>query len=183
MRIKVGETIMIGGKKRTVVEIQCDMFDRRQDIVCFDDKTKMVITEVKEDNLHIRLCDYPYNHNFDHMYSHHFGGWGEDRYYMVDKAHWIYNKLTRGWKSVVNLNHVYLDGMIAKKDLVEGAIYLGHCRNAGYAQWQGDKFEYIRHKFGCEYMEEIDHPEDDKGYDIFVPILKTEYKVLTDCPL
>ena len=185
MQFTVGD--MIDGNE--IIEIQRDLFDVRDDIIKFGDKTKVTRLELAK-----AVNEKKYKEEaevegltFDHKFNHCFEGWGEDRYYMADKAHWIYNKMGRGWeKTVTNLKHVYLDGMIAKKDLVDGAIYLGHCRNAGYAQWNAGlgKFEYIRHKFGCEFIDEIEHPEDDRGYDIFVPILKLDYyKALTDCPL
>lgn len=165
MKIKVGEEIAIGGKKRMIVEIQRDLFNGADDVVSFDDKTKLPITKVKEDEVYLKLVDYPYNHNFDHIYNH---ACPEG----MDVSHWIYNKLReRGWKSVVNLKHIYLDGMIPKKDLVIGATYQGYCRNASEAVWNGKKFMYMREKFGSRFEEDIEHPEDDCGYDVFVPTL------------
>jgi hypothetical protein len=61
-------------------------------------------------------------------------------------------------------------GAIPKDKLVKGKTYFGSCRNADTAVWLGDKFEYIRHKFGDSYPEKINHFEDDNGYDLFVPI-------------
>lgn len=62
-------------------------------------------------------------------------------------------------------------GMIAKRDLVGNVAYTGTCRNSETAIWDADrqKFSYIRSKFGSSYPEEIEHPEDDQGCDIFVP--------------
>ena len=57
-----------------------------------------------------------------------------------------------------------------KKDLVIGTTYTGVCRNSDEATWLGDKFEYIRYKFGTQYKETINHFEDDDGYDLFVPL-------------
>ena len=61
--------------------------------------------------------------------------------------------------------------MIAKKDLIHGAYYWGSCRNAQTARWNGitEKFVYWRHTFGKRYVEDINHPEDDNGFDLFVP--------------
>jgi hypothetical protein len=61
--------------------------------------------------------------------------------------------------------------MIAKEDLVDGALYEGRCRNATQARWDAKigKFIYRRHKFGDWYKEEIEHPADFRGYDVFVP--------------
>ena len=61
-------------------------------------------------------------------------------------------------------------GAIPKKDLVIGTTYTGVCRNSDEATWLGDKFEYIRYKFGTRYKETINHFEDDDGYDLFVPL-------------
>jgi hypothetical protein len=61
--------------------------------------------------------------------------------------------------------------MIAKADLVHGAYYYGSCRNASVARWNGEteRFIYWRHKFGDRFAEEINHPEDDDGFDLFKP--------------
>ena len=57
--------------------------------------------------------------------------------------------------------------MIPKKDLVVGQYYIGRCRNARIARWDGKVFWYIRVKFGDTFAEKINHPEDDNGYDLF----------------
>lgn len=61
-------------------------------------------------------------------------------------------------------------GAIPKKDLIVGKTYLGDCRNASEATWNGKVFVYKRRKFNWEYDEEINHFEDDNGYDLFVPL-------------
>jgi hypothetical protein len=61
-------------------------------------------------------------------------------------------------------------GAIPKKDLTIGKKYLGSCRNSEYGIWNGLTFTYKRTKFGSTYNEEINHFEDDDGYDLFVPI-------------
>ena len=61
-------------------------------------------------------------------------------------------------------------GAIPKDKLVKGKTYFGSCRNAETAVWLGDKFEYIRHKWGDSYPEKINHFEDDDGFYLFVPI-------------
>lgn len=61
-------------------------------------------------------------------------------------------------------------GAIPKKDLIIGKTYLGDCRNASEATWNGEVFIYKRTKFGCTFDEKINHFEDDNGYDLFVPI-------------
>jgi hypothetical protein len=56
---------------------------------------------------------------------------------------------------------------IPKEELVEGATYKGKCRNADTAVWKNGKFEYTRYKFGFTFLEEIECPEDDRGFDVF----------------
>ena len=60
--------------------------------------------------------------------------------------------------------------IIPKSELIINKKYNGNCRNASEAVWNGEKFIYKRHKFGTNYIEEINHYEDDDGYDVFVPI-------------
>lgn len=57
-----------------------------------------------------------------------------------------------------------------EKDLVDGAWYFGECRNSEYARWSArdNKFYYRRYKFGHSYVESINHPESDDGYDLFI---------------
>lgn len=59
---------------------------------------------------------------------------------------------------------------IPKSELEVGKEYNGVCRNASKATWDGTVFHYTRTKFGFSYDEEINHYEDDDGYDLFVPI-------------
>jgi hypothetical protein len=66
-------------------------------------------------------------------------------------------------------------GAIPIHKLEVGKTYIGSCRNASEAVWQGDHFVYQRYKFGTTYPEKINHFQDDDGYDVFVPIkLKDE---------
>ena len=65
-------------------------------------------------------------------------------------------------------------GAIPKKDLIVGKTYIGNCRNATEATWNGEVFVYKRTKFGIKYNDKINHFEDDDGYDLFVPIKKVE---------
>ena len=61
-------------------------------------------------------------------------------------------------------------GAIPKNKLIVGKQYLGECRNANVATWDGEKFIYKRNKFNFVFDEKINHFEDDDGYDLFVPI-------------
>ena len=61
-------------------------------------------------------------------------------------------------------------GAIPLDKLEVGKTYLGHCRNSHEAVWNGEKFVYQRYKFGFTYPEEINHFQNDNGYDLFVPV-------------
>ena len=56
---------------------------------------------------------------------------------------------------------------IPKENLIPFAYYKGKCRNAPIAMWDGKKFFYIRRKFIDTFVEEINCPEDDRGFDVF----------------
>lgn len=56
---------------------------------------------------------------------------------------------------------------IPKEELIPFAYYKGKCRNAPIAWWDGKKFHYLRSKFGNIFAEEIECPENDRGYDVF----------------
>lgn len=75
-------------------------------------------------------------------------------------------------KIFANINGVPIEKVkaIPKNELEVGAIYQGHCRNSDDARWNGKKFVYERYKFGDVFDEEINHYEDDDGYDVFVPM-------------
>lgn len=73
------------------------------------------------------------------------------------------------YKEYVIKNYIRC-GAIPKKDLIIGRTYIGDCRNADEAIWNGKVFIYKRTKFGVTFDEEINHFEDDNGYDLFVPI-------------
>ena len=61
-------------------------------------------------------------------------------------------------------------GAIPKGDLIVGETYIGDCRNACEATWNGEVFEYKRLKFGGWFDDKIRHFEDYTEYDVFVPI-------------
>lgn len=92
----------------------------------------------------------------------------------------ILNETKTGWipnpKPRPDLTEYYFLGLIRKEDLVHGEYYLGSCRNADVARWDGKRqlFRHVRHKFGDSFEEDIPHPEDQDGYDIFVPVMKVE---------
>lgn len=63
---------------------------------------------------------------------------------------------------------------VRKSDLVDGEYYFGSCRNSNCARWDAEKqeFTYMRTKFGTRFPETIKHPEDDDGFDLFVPYFR-----------
>ena len=68
----------------------------------------------------------------------------------------------------------YEDKGVKKKDLVHGAYYKGHCRNASVARWneKTNQFYYERYKFGSTFVETLPGPEDTiDGMDYFLPEL------------
>ena len=64
--------------------------------------------------------------------------------------------------------------MIPKNEMVEGR-YKGFCRNNYMAYWDGEKFQYIRYKFGYR-LDTIEHFEDvkEQRLDGFVPVERIE---------
>jgi len=67
-------------------------------------------------------------------------------------------------------HEIYNKGIIPKKDLRKNTYYWGKCRNASVALWNGYEFIYVRTKFMDTFNEDIKHPEDDDGYDLFIPL-------------
>ena len=55
------------------------------------------------------------------------------------------------------------------EEMVTGRVYKGSCRNAEYAYWTGEHFLHIRYKFNMDYIEEIDHAENEEYHDVFLP--------------
>jgi len=65
-------------------------------------------------------------------------------------------------------------GAISKQNLEPGVTYLGICRNASEAVWNGELFEYKRYKFGEILYDTIQHFEEFTEYDVFIPYQKKE---------
>ena len=85
---------------------------------------------------------------------------------------YIPNIITKKW-----LDEQYETGKILPvKELKDGCIYKGSCRNAGIALWDKatEKFYYIRYKWGTEFIEKINNLENDDGYDLFIPYYKID---------
>lgn len=77
--------------------------------------------------------------------------------------------LPKDYKEIIVPNIIRCGG-IPKDKLIVGKTYIGDCRNAREAVWDGEKFTYMRTKFGSTYPETINHFQDDDGYDLFVPL-------------
>ena len=96
-----------------------------------------------------------------------------------------------------NIEKLIEMGMIPKSKLKDRTYYRGVCRNTHVAQWienpgypdkdklpnnrpleRGPCFYYAREKFNRIFIEDIQHPEDDDGFDLFIPIeeIKTNWK-------
>ena len=69
------------------------------------------------------------------------------------------------------LELAYAQGMVKLSDLKDGVFYAGNCRNAHIAMWHGptQRFIHQRSKWGSDFLESINCPENDDGYDIFTP--------------
>ena len=77
--------------------------------------------------------------------------------------------LPKDYEEIIVPNIIRCGG-IPKDKLIVGKTYIGDCRNAREAVWNGEKFTYMRTKFGSTYPETINHFQDDDGYDLFVPL-------------
>lgn len=75
---------------------------------------------------------------------------------------------------LVDVPNLEQQGMLTKRDLKVGGIYVGYCRNASEGVWTGSHFEIIRVKFDYRIKDFEHHPEDDRGFDVFVPTLLIE---------
>ena len=77
--------------------------------------------------------------------------------------------LPKDYEEIIVPNIIRCGG-IPKDKLIVGKTYIGDCRNAREAVWDGEKFTYMRTKLGSTYPETINHFQDDDGYDLFVPL-------------
>lgn len=68
------------------------------------------------------------------------------------------------------INELLAKGVLPKESLIPNETYIGKCRNASEAVWNGEKFCYQRTKFGNTFLETINHFQDDNGFDLFLPI-------------
>lgn len=75
-----------------------------------------------------------------------------------------------------SLEELYSSGLLRKEQLEHGKYYIGSCRNAQVARWdaKANCFRHIRTKFGNSFEEEIPHPADCDGFDIFAAVAEFE---------
>ena len=73
--------------------------------------------------------------------------------------------------------------MLKKPQLVAGHWYRCNdtfkSREVDEAQWTGTVFRYVRTKFGHRFWDEIDHPDDDRGFAIFTPVYEIPAPIQT----
>lgn len=62
--------------------------------------------------------------------------------------------------------------LLQKDQLVDGAYYVGRCRNATIARWSAEQncFFHWRIKFHQVFVEDIKHPVDESYFDVFRPV-------------
>lgn len=92
------------------------------------------------------------------------------------QAYFIYNDILpmkkRGESfSEDDLARAYGMGMYRLEELKLGHMYLGKCRNAFMAQWNGEQFVYAYWEMTAWAFEFVPHAEHYEGYDVFVPLL------------
>ena len=89
---------------------------------------------------------------------------------------WRYGNNNYGFVYNLSINKAILEdiGGITKNKLEHLSYYIGICRNSSVAQWneKENKFLYMRNKMGNYFVDKINHPEDDDGYDLFIPLKK-----------
>lgn len=109
---------------------------------------------------------------------------------MKDAQKKVYKFIRENKLNPENLKKLEELGMIPRDQLEDRAYYFGICRNAQIAQWvespgypsknelpngninRGPCFYHMREKFNSIYVEQINHPEDDNGFDLFIPLKK-----------
>lgn len=84
-----------------------------------------------------------------------------------------------GFKSKVtadDLERAYNYGMIRKEELIDGQWYYGQSRPGQFAQWskEDDCFYVTTSSMGATYGEACNHPSDDNGFALFVPLTKIQ---------
>lgn len=64
------------------------------------------------------------------------------------------------------------ENYLKKEELEEGAAYECYARNFTIGFWNGEGFDYIRHKFGRKFLDVEYHWDDGPPYGTVKPIKK-----------
>lgn len=75
--------------------------------------------------------------------------------------------------------------MIPKDQLVDGAYYVGLCRNSNIARWskKDDLFYHWRFKCGHWFVDSIDYWDVDGIFDGFIPLFQTDQGYMREVEL
>lgn len=73
--------------------------------------------------------------------------------------------------------------MLSRSSLIAGDYYIGMCRNASVARWDGQQFHHWRRKWGKDFIEQIKHPDDDQVFDCFVPVARALGHEIREVPI
>ena len=89
----------------------------------------------------------------------------------IELRHYIRSRRNIGTDELKELKKM---GMIPLEDLQDKSYYYGICRNTRIAQWVKSEscFFYMREKHKSFYIAEINHPANDNGFDLFIPLRK-----------
>jgi hypothetical protein len=76
----------------------------------------------------------------------------------------------------LTFDRYYDAGVMRKDQLVDGGYYFGVCRNSSVAKWDvnNDCFQYMRYKWGRNFLDTIKYMTDDDHYDVFMPFEKID---------
>lgn len=74
----------------------------------------------------------------------------------------------------IDIMHYFM--AIPINEMIDGAMYVGICRNATNARWNAEEqvFYHDRVKFGNQFVEKINHFENDNNADLFYPMEQIE---------
>lgn len=71
---------------------------------------------------------------------------------------------------------------LSKDSLIAGEYYIGFCRNARIARWDGTQFWHWRQKFSSRFVESIKHPDDEPFFDVFQPVSMVDSFTVKEIP-
>lgn len=87
----------------------------------------------------------------------------------------IYFRYKFKGKYIMDLvDFVPFDKWIKKEDMIKGEKYFCEARNFTEAVWNGESFEYERHKFGSVFKDNEYHWDDGAPFGTVKPLKKIE---------